>query len=165
MGAVVRVSDHALQAAVFAHAFSTLAMCGLCWFVQVVHYPLFAEIGPERFSRYESEHVRRTTWIVAPLMLTELATAGLLAALSSRGEPGVGGTLAWIGVGLLAMVWLSTFGVQVPLHARLQRSFDPRDVSTLVRTNWVRTVAWSARGVVALCILWDVGGAASRVGS
>jgi hypothetical protein len=152
------VSEQAIQTVVFAHAFATLAMCGLCWFVQVVHYPLFAEVGPERFGRYEGEHVRRTTWIVAPLMLAELVTAGLLVMLATRAESGVNATLAWIGAGLLALVWMSTFGVQVPLHARLQRSFDLRTVSTLVRSNWARTVAWSARGVLALMLVWEAGG-------
>jgi hypothetical protein len=159
------VSDHLLQALVFAHAFATLAMCGLCWFVQVVHYPLLAEVGPERFSRYESEHVRRTTWIVAPLMLIELATAGLLVMLATRVESGVSVTLAWTGAGLLALVWMSTFGVQVPLHGRLQRSFDLRTVSTLVRSNWARTVAWSARGVLALLLVWEAGGVGGAGGA
>lgn len=159
------MSDLAIQTVVIAHAFATLAMCGLCWFVQVVHYPMFAEVGPERFTGYESEHVRRTTWIVAPLMLTELATSGLLVMAAMRGESGVSATFAWLGVALLALVWISTFGVQVPLHGRLQRSFDRRTVRMLVRSNWARTILWSARGVLALLLVWNAGGAAARIGS
>jgi hypothetical protein len=30
---------------------STLFMTGLSWFVQVVHYPLFAAVGPDAFAR------------------------------------------------------------------------------------------------------------------
>ena len=28
---------------------TTLALCGLIWFVQIVHYPLFALVGREEF--------------------------------------------------------------------------------------------------------------------
>ena len=55
--------------------FSTLAMVGLIWFVQVVHYPLFAKVGSAGFTEYEQLHQQRTTLVVAPLMLTEAATA------------------------------------------------------------------------------------------
>ena len=27
------------------HAGATFFMCGLIWFVQIVHYPLFAQVG------------------------------------------------------------------------------------------------------------------------
>ena len=35
-----------------AHAAATLFMVGLIWFVQVVHYPLFARVGPDAFVPY-----------------------------------------------------------------------------------------------------------------
>ena len=54
---------------------STLAMTGVIWFVQVVHYPLFASVGAEGFSRYEALHATRTGWVVAPLMLCELVAS------------------------------------------------------------------------------------------
>jgi hypothetical protein len=143
-----------LPAIVSAHAFSTIAMCGLCWFVQVIHYPLFGLVGAQAFTRYEDEHVRRTTLIVAPLMLTELTTAALLVALAEQGNSGVPKALAWIGAALLALVWISTFTVQVPLHGRLRRSFDARTLRSLVLTNWPRTLLWTARSAVAIWMLW-----------
>ena len=50
---------------------STLVLVGLIWFVQVVHYPLFARIGMEEFSRYHAAHTRATTRVVALPMLAE----------------------------------------------------------------------------------------------
>lgn len=147
------MSPGLVEGVLLVHAFATLAMCGLCWFVQVVHYPLFAEVGEERFARYEGEHVRRTTMIVAPLMLAELGSAATLVMLAHRGDSGVDANLAGIGAMLLALVWMSTFGVQVPLHGKLQRSFDRRTVDVLVRSNWFRTALWSARGVIALLLV------------
>ncbi len=152
------MSEAVVQVVVLMHAFATLAMCGLCWFVQVVHYPLFAHVGEDRFTRYENEHVRRTTWIVAPLMLVELATAGMLAAPGLLWESGSALVLSWVGAGLLALVWLSTFGMQVPLHARLQRAYSSETVRALVLSNWPRTILWTARGVIALLLVWCGGG-------
>ena len=35
-------------------AAATWFMAGLHWFVQVVHYPLFADVGTERFIAYHA---------------------------------------------------------------------------------------------------------------
>ncbi|HEX2205610.1 MAG TPA: hypothetical protein VHG91_20025 [Longimicrobium sp.] len=51
------------------------------------------------------------------------------------------------------MVWLSTALLQVPMHGRLERGFDAAAHRRLVATNWVRTVAWTARGVL---LLWSM---------
>ena len=131
------------------HAFATLSMTGLIWFVQVVHYPLMGLVGALGYEEYQREHQRRTTWVVGPLMLAEALTAGVLVVW--RGSVPEGG--GWAGAGLLMVAWGSTFGVQVPLHERLARGFEAGVHRRLVRTNWVRTVAWSGRGVLALWMM------------
>lgn len=124
-------------------------MVAVIWFVQVVHYPLFASVGRAAFARYERQHTRRITPIVAPLMLAELGSGALVvAALPSWTTP----LEAWLGAGLIALVWLSTGLLQVPAHGRLAEGFDEVWHRRLVRSNWLRTVAWSARGV--LVCLW-----------
>lgn len=57
--------------------------------------------------------------------------------------------LALAGLPLLAAIWLSTALVQVPCHRRLAAGFEPRTARRLVRTHWIRTVAWSARAALA----------------
>ena len=52
-----------MDAVLLANAASTLFMVRLAWFVDVVHYPLFAEVGEERFARYHEQHKRRTLWV------------------------------------------------------------------------------------------------------
>ena len=90
-------------------------------------------------------HARRTTWVVAPPMLLELGTGAWLVL---RPSPFFPVPAAWMGLGLLAVVWLATFFLQVPEHGRLERGFDPAAHRRLVRGNWVRTIAWTLRGVV-----------------
>lgn len=127
------------------HLLATGFMTGLIWFVQVVHYPLFAAVGQDAFTEYERRHMQRTGAVVGPPMLVEIACAVWLA-LS-------GEALALIGLGLLAVVWLSTWGRQVPLHHRLSARADQADMRRLVASNWVRTAAWTARLPIALAIL------------
>ncbi len=128
---------------------STLGMFGVIWFVQVVHYPLFLAVGAEQFPAYEAAHASRTIYVVAPLMLLELVTAGLL--LLPRLRPtGVGAHAAWFGAALVAVVWLSTGLVQVPLHNRLHEAYSVKTIGRLVATNWVRTAAWTARAALVL---------------
>lgn len=129
---------------------STGVMIGLIWFVQVVHYPLFAAVGEAGFEHYAREHQRRTTWVVALPMGVEAATSVWLAL---RPPPGVPPLLAWAGLGLVALLWISTWALQVPEHGRLARGYDAAAVRRLVRGNWVRTVAWTLRGMLVLYLL------------
>ncbi|MEN9504491.1 MAG: hypothetical protein RI958_417, partial [Actinomycetota bacterium] len=47
----------------------------------------------------------------------------------------------------------STVFLQVPQHAELARARDPRREQRLVRSNWIRTAAWTARGAAVLVML------------
>jgi hypothetical protein len=132
------------------HLAVTLAMSGIIWFVQIVHYPLFRLVGPERARAYQEQHERRTGWVVAPLMLAETATAVVLAVRVPIGVP-AGLTIA--GIVLVAIIWWSTFFLQVPQHRVLEGGANAAAYRQLVRTNWVRTIAWTARALIALLIV------------
>jgi len=132
------------------HAAATLFMVGLIWFVQVVHYPLASRVGEAAFAAYQQAHMAKTAWVVVPPMLVELAAAGLLVV---NRPPGIPAWAPWVGVALLAVVWASTATLQVPLHGALAAGLDPERVSRLVATNWVRTVGWSLRGLLALAFI------------
>jgi len=129
-----------------AHVGATLFMVGLIWFVQIVHYPLLAGIGPSESVAFQRDHMHFTSLVVAGPMLVELGTAVALVWLS-------GGSLAWSGLALLAVIWGTTGLVLVPAHKRLLEGFDQATHRRLVRWNWVRTPAWTGRGVLALAWL------------
>lgn len=143
--------DHLITLIPMAHAGATWFMIGLIWFVQVVHYPLMGVVPASGFAEYAAAHLRRTTWIVGPVMLLEAGSA-LLLVLKPHGQL-VGMRMSWIGLGILALIWVSTFAVQVPLHAKLAGRFDRVVWLRLVTTNWLRTVAWTVRGIIALLLL------------
>lgn len=145
----------------FAQAFATLYMTGLIWFVQLVHYPMFADVPREAFVRFEQVHQQRTTWAVGPMMLLEAATT---LAMLWRLPPGVPAWVAWTGLGLLLLVDGSTAAFFGPQHARLSAGFDERLHRQLVDYNWLRTFGWTARGLLMLWAirLWAVESGAAR---
>jgi hypothetical protein len=139
-----------------AQAVASGAMCGLIWFVQVVHYPMFAAVADDRSREYARENQRRTTAVVVPFMAVELAAACLLVVWP---PPAVGRGAAAFGLALVAVNWLSTLFVQVPLHERLARDgHSAGAVTALVRGNWIRTGAWTARAILAAWMLWAAAG-------
>ncbi len=132
-----------------AHAGATLMMVGLIWTIQLVHYPLFDSVGAEGFARYHAGHTARISLLVMPLMLAEVMTAVLLLGLQ---PPQIPTWSLWAGAGLLAVIWGSTFFLQVPQHGALSGGFVPEVHRAMVQSNWIRTLAWSARG--ALVMMW-----------
>ena len=121
---------------------STLFMTGLIWFVQVVHYPLFAQVPEEDFPHYEKAHQRLTTFVVGPPMVLEGTTSvALLLDATSPFPP----LLTGIGCILNAILILSTALLQMPAHHSLARGFTTIAHLDLVRSNWIRTAGWSAR--------------------
>lgn len=109
----------------------------LIWLVQVIVYPAFAEIEPDRFSRWHAGYTRAVTWIVAPLMLGQVALLARLAVV--RPSPRV-----LLAIGMVGLAWVATFALAVPAHDQLQASgLDRAVVARLVTGNWVRTIAWT----------------------
>lgn len=129
------------------HIAATMYMTGIIWFVQVVHYPLFAQIDRASFSAYERQHTARTGYVVGPAMLLEGVTN--VALLFIR-PANLAAWPAWLGLALLAVIWFSTAFVQIPCHNALSQSFDASTHRRLVRSNLIRTIAWSARSVLVL---------------
>jgi len=130
------------------HIFSTVFMCGLCWFVQIVHYPLFKDIPAANFPAYQKKNYA-TGYITVPLMFIELFSAfWLLYTMYS--------TSMLINCILLALIWASTFIFQVPIHLQLEKTPTHPLVNKLIRTNWIRTLSWTARTVLLGYILYSV---------
>ena len=128
---------------------ASAAMCGIIWFVQIVHYPLFAASGDDR--AYARENQRRTRLVVLPFMLVEAVTA---AAIAWNPPPGVPRPLAIVGLALVAALAVSTALLQMPLHRRFtEEGHLPRLVAALVRSNWLRTLLWTARAALAAWML------------
>ncbi len=122
---------------------STLFLVGLIWMVQIVHYPLFNDVGEQNYISYQQRHQSSITYVVGPMMLIELATAIMLIWFP---VDGISKPMIFTGIGLVVLIWLSTAFIQVPCHEKLVKSFDLAAYNWLVNSNWIRTFAWTARG-------------------
>lgn len=133
-----------------AQAVASAAMCGVIWFVQLSHYPSFDLVGDDG-REYARTNQHRTALVVVPFMLVEAVTAALIA---WSPPPGVPRLAAYAGVALVVGTSLSTALVQMPLHARLARDgHDAATIAALVRSNWLRTILWSLRALLAAWML------------
>jgi hypothetical protein len=136
----------------FAHLVSTLLMVGIIWFVQVVHYPLMGCVGTDHFRRYSQLHQSLTTVVVTGPMLLEAVSAICLFIWFPAFRS------SWVflvATGLIGLIWASTVWWQVPLHQALASGYDDEQIRRLVQTNWLCTLAWSARGILICGTFWS----------
>ncbi|GAB2461816.1 hypothetical protein GCM10011375_13200 [Hymenobacter qilianensis] len=124
-------------------------LTGLIWTVQLVHYPSFAFVATDKFVAFHRAHSTRMGWAVMAPMVAEL---GLAAWLAWQGRA-LGGNVWW-SLALVLLIWAVTFFVSVPFHNRLAQGFDYIAIDGLVRTNWLRTIAWTARFALLGYMLW-----------
>lgn len=133
------------------HTAATLFLVGLIWTIQIVHYPLFARVGAGGYAAYQTGHMSRITYVVAPVMLAELATAVYLAIFSGAG---INPNYFRFGLALVLLNWISTLFVQSPIHGKLAQNYNDELIKKLVTTNWIRTIFWTLRGALVLWIIW-----------
>lgn len=128
------------------HIFATLFMCGLCWFVQIVHYPLFKAVPLEDFTAYQKKNYV-TGLVSVPVMTLELFI-GFWVLYTDYSE------LFLLNMILLGIIWGSTFFFQIPIHLRLAKNPTHNLMTRLIRTNWIRTLSWTLRsGILAYLLL------------
>jgi hypothetical protein len=121
----------------------TASLVTLIWLIQILHYPSFQFYQESDFTSAMEFHKRRISWIVVPLMILEVLSC--LWVLYSR--PGL---IPYANATILALIWLSTFFLQVPLHEKLSKSKEEALIKSLVRGNWIRTSLWSLKFLLLL---------------
>lgn len=144
----------AMELLLLLNATAVLALTGIIWFVQVVHYPLFAEVGEDSWDAYHREHSRRTTCVVIAPMTFDLVTS---IALVLERPPQVEGWLAVAGALAAVATWAVTGALAVPAHRALGAGWDASLGRRLVRVNWLRTAAWTGHATLVLAMLAQAG--------
>ncbi|SFQ26366.1 hypothetical protein [Hymenobacter arizonensis] len=117
-------------------------LTGLIWTVQVVHYPSFGQVPKAAWAAFHAAHTRRMSYVVLVPMVLELGLAIWLAWAGRAALPSGSG---WWSVALVVLVWAVTFFISVPFHNCLAVGYDYIAIDGLIRTNWFRTVLWTAR--------------------
>jgi hypothetical protein len=117
-------------------------LVGLIWVIQVVTYPQFYRVGIATFREYHLAHCWRIGLLISPLLVVEFASAAWLLRLGER-QPAF-----LVSAGLMVVNWLSTTFLQAPSHVELMEGFNAPVIRRLIRTNWLRTVNWTVRGIL-----------------
>ncbi|RAP29526.1 hypothetical protein DID78_03530 [Candidatus Marinamargulisbacteria bacterium SCGC AG-343-D04] len=124
------------------HFLSSFWMMTVIWFVQIVHYPLFAYVPKYSRIEYSRKHQQWISVLVMPGMLIEAISLVLLGKEMLFNQQ-------WILMLLsLLIIWGSTFFLQVPCHNNLLKDPNDRIVRKLVSTNWIRTFFWTLKTII-----------------
>ena len=115
---------------------------------QFITYPTFLHIDKDKFSEYHRKYVNNISFIVAPVMLIELLTLSLIAYFSSE-------FLIIKSLFLLLVIWLTTFFIMIPSHNRISKSFNKKEIKSLINYNWVRTILWSFKLLVIIFLYYE----------
>ncbi len=124
---------------------------GFIWTMQLLNYPLLSRISPSSFVSYETAHNKRFVAVVAPGVLVVMITTVLLFLARPPALP-VAAPIA--ATALIVVILVSTVLWQAPAHGKLAAGFDASVHATLVHTNWIRTAAWTALGLLDASVLY-----------
>ena len=120
------------------------SMVMLIWLVQLVIYPAYRSINPADFAQWHHNYMRTISFMVVPLMFAQAICIGL----SFMGGLTAGNILAALA---LLTAWIATFTLSVPCHNKLQEHGNESEwVDRVVKTNWIRTVAWSIAALAGM---------------
>ena len=123
-------------------------LVSLVFMTQFITYPTFLYIDKDKFSEYHRKYVNNISFIVAPVMLIELLTLSLIAYFSSE-------FLIIKSLILLLVIWLTTFFIMIPSHNRISKSFNKKEIISLINYNWVRTILWSFKLLLIIFLYFE----------
>lgn len=141
-----------LDVVVVVQAVVTTLMVGMIWTVHVVHYDLFPLVGVDAWDAYEHAHVDRIGKVLfVPWLLEGLCVLVLLLAHPKRMR-----ILAFVSAFLMLFILIDTAAFSAPAHGVLLDHWDRPTYDRLMTVNLVRALLWTAKGVVAVWMLWLV---------
>ena len=123
-------------------------LVSLVFMTQFITYPTFLNIDKDKFSDYHRKYVNKISFIVAPVMLIELLTLSLIAYFSSE-------FLIIKSLFLLLVIWLTTFFIMIPSHNIISKSFNIKEIKSLINYNWIRTILWSFKLLVIIFLYYE----------
>lgn len=117
---------------------------GAICFVSVVHYPLFADVSVEHFTRYHKKHVSRTSLLLGTTLSLEMLL-NVFGFFVFQGS-----SVTQLPLLFLMAGWLITFLVSVPQHRKLETGFCSRAHQILMLSNWARVICWGGAVITAM---------------
>lgn len=129
---------------------------GQIWLVQIVVYPLFAQVGEREYVGYHRFYSRR---IPLPVIIPGFASFLLPVPVALYG-PVVPYWMSAANIAVGVVGLLVTVLLEIPRHARLEKGGkDGTTIAELIRYNWPRTLSITAQAVITFLMLRHVFGA------
>lgn len=130
--------------------FSTFAMTGIIWLIQLTHYPSFRYVEIKAWPLFHTFHTGSITLVVAPLMMAQLLSSItlLFSPLFLNYK-----FLLIINLALVCVVFIATAFISVPIHNKMAEFFDSSLIDFLILTNWIRTITWTLNSALLIYFL------------
>jgi len=130
---------------------------GQIWFVQIVVYPLFAQVGAAEYVGYHRFYSRH---IPLPVIVPGFASFLLPVPLALYG-PVVPFWMSAANIAAGIVGLLVTILLEIPRHSRLEKNGkDEAVIAELIRYNWPRTLSITSQAVITFLMLRHVFGGA-----
>lgn len=136
----------------FFHLAMCWAMSGIAGFSAIAFYPQLKLISKKRFQEFEVSYLKKTLWIILPLIILEGVSAVLVWYTSFR-------TMLYypmfINFILLIVTWVISFKRCMKHHQKLaMEGYNAKVHNQLMQANIWRTGIWAFRAVALLILAW-----------
>ena len=129
------------------HIISTSIMVGVIWVIQLVHYPSFKYVNESDYIIFQKYHMSNISYIVFPVMFTELITALIILFF---GEKSLFFVLSLI---CLFLIWVITGVLFTKYHSILKEGKDLMIIEKMIKANWIRALLWTMRLIMILFVI------------
>ena len=129
------------------HIISTSIMVGVIWVIQLVHYPSFKYVNESDYIIFQKYHMSNISYIVFPVMFTELITALIILFF---GEKSLFFVLSLI---YLFLIWIITGVLFTKYHSILKEGKDLMIIEKMIKANWIRALLWTMRLIMILFVI------------
>ena len=130
---------------------SSTSMLAILFLVQALVYPQFLEIPSDLLKQYSQKHQSRISIVVVPLMLIELFSLLLLLFQNK-----VVSIWLYMATLCLSLIWALTFFLIVPVHQRIERFAQQKDIFRLIKLNSLRTLFWFFKFICIIILFYDL---------
>ena len=128
------------------YLFMSIYLVIAIWFIQLVQYPKFLKIADVDFQQFHKRHSEIILIFVMPAMISEVVLGLLLFYFEKNNWE----LKLLIQAFFVALIWLSTFFIYVPIHEVLEKIKDVEKINKLIKLNWLRTILWTLKLILVL---------------
>ena len=121
-------------------------LLGLILVIHFVHYKSFNFIDIEKFVEFHKFHTKNISFLVIPLMIIEVVISIIICYFYFS-------ILSLINLSLVALIWITTFLLQVPSHNKLSTGKSITEIEKLVSGIVFRVYLWVFKAIVSTLII------------